>query len=1249
MKPVCLFFFANDIELVGQNLRSLAKEARAIEAAMEQASELCEFHIQKNTTAGDIRRTLAKYRHRIALVHYAGHAESLQLMLETDDGGKEGFRNETLAEFLRNQDNIELVFLNGCSTGDQVDALLEVGVPYVISTKKAVEDTEATLLSTAFYEGLSVGSTINESWLDAIAANKQKHYHAKSKSSDSKDPQDDQTRGGVFEHKVGEASTTSGFDWSLQSRPGIDPVPKWNLPEASNNPLLGLPALSADLGFPEEPFQHLRRFTRDEARVFFGRGPEVLSLYSDITSKHGPAVTLYYGQSGVGKSSLLDAGLLPRLEKDYQVVYVRRSASGIVSDVRQTFEGVGNESREWLLQSWKAKEASGKPLILILDQLEEAWTHGTSQEGNAEIEQLSEWLAATFRKSTDKPLGKAILVFRKEWFPEIDSIMKSHKVARSGVFLKRLTAKSVARAVRLNDQARDHYDLVVAETLAERIAIELTADSESPLAPTLQILLANMWKVAKTESRSQPEFSTELYQKLKHQGIQLSDFLDSQMAKVAEMDLPASQSGLVHSVLRFHCSEHGTAAVRTSAAMQEHFGDNTENVNEVVRCCRQHFLLVDTSSDSESSEGVTRLAHDTLAPFVLKQFHDSNRQAQHAGRILALRSQVLDGEPIDLLTRRELKAVKAARSWMRGLSTTEKTLLKTSDAEIKKANLMKGGFAAAMAMVSLVAFFWVRGELNSSEVGRRMGIISNTDASGLVANAGTFQDRPSLSWKAIERLQEENQSADTETNIALLRAVLGSPDVSEIVAQFKLADPEDVLSFRKALKFASDDSMGPLQKLIGNQDGVSSTDWNNIIQMRAKLTWLALLMERSDLLESNWFRPQAQAEPRTLLIKALAEWFIDDDEYIKVIGPLLGEESPAGPPLDTDLQAVLCQAVFFVSDSQLDDDLRQKLGEALVPSYTHDRIAVRSSARAALTRLNLFDQVRNDCDKTSGEDWFSIRYQTDNDPANDSVRSGVLDFAKVPLNNNKEIWLATTETPWQLAKRNLSDGTLKAMQEEIREHDDNNPTQQLSNTMQSSDGAPARFIVWSEAIEMCNLMTTHFVDAASQNYSQTPNAKSPFIQWENSPESGFRLPLAYEWQAAAAADSADDFCFGNRFDFLQYFAWTQETADRNPHDVAKLLPNANGFFDMHGNLQEWCWPAIVTATHSDDGKLRIAGTAAMASCNEVVQVKTRDGSYFESRDESNLDHQGDDIRGTKRELYMGFRLAISKRPDINEN
>lgn len=164
--PVILLVYANDRVDPSRHLRSLADEIALIRNALQAAEQagLCQVLIEANASAGRVLQVFqdARYRNRIAVFHYAGHADGYRLLLESTTGqpaADEGAAHAAgLAAFLGEQRGLELVFLNGCSTAPQVQGLLDAGCPAVIATSQAIEDRVAMAFAGAFYQGLGGGA-----------------------------------------------------------------------------------------------------------------------------------------------------------------------------------------------------------------------------------------------------------------------------------------------------------------------------------------------------------------------------------------------------------------------------------------------------------------------------------------------------------------------------------------------------------------------------------------------------------------------------------------------------------------------------------------------------------------------------------------------------------------------------------------------------------------------------------------------------------------------------------------------------------------------------------------------------------------------------------------------------------------------------------------------------------------------------------------------------------------------------------
>ncbi|MBN1560839.1 CHAT domain-containing protein [candidate division KSB1 bacterium] len=170
-KPVILLAFAND---PAHPLPRLADEHRELCGILRNSdvARLCEVQDLPYATVEQIIEVFQdrRFRHRIAIFHYAGHANGFQLLLESPEGKTKLAHAGGLAAFLGQQRGLQLVFLNGCSTEQQVQGLLHNKVPAVIATSQAIDDAVAADFAALFYKGLGNGDNIREAYEEAAAA-----------------------------------------------------------------------------------------------------------------------------------------------------------------------------------------------------------------------------------------------------------------------------------------------------------------------------------------------------------------------------------------------------------------------------------------------------------------------------------------------------------------------------------------------------------------------------------------------------------------------------------------------------------------------------------------------------------------------------------------------------------------------------------------------------------------------------------------------------------------------------------------------------------------------------------------------------------------------------------------------------------------------------------------------------------------------------------------------------------------------
>ncbi|MGB0862583.1 MAG: hypothetical protein ACPGXZ_06670 [Saprospiraceae bacterium] len=750
--PVIFLTFANDKVDDALYLRNLPKELHSIRTALVKAEKagLCEIIERTAATVDDIFNTFQdeRYKDRIAIFHYGGHASGNQLMLETLDGGHGASHSDGLVPFLGRQKGLQLVFFNGCSSQAQALELSEAGVGAVVGTATSIKDEIATELAGRFYNGLSSGHTIYESWLEAIDILKTKN--------------DTKKRKGLKLRR----DKGNDFPWNMYIRDGAEIVKEWNLPDASQNPLFGLPELPK-VDLPEEPFRFLRRYQPEHAEIFFGRSNYIRQLHDRITSEIAAPVILFYGQSGAGKSSTLDSGLLPRLQQEADVKYIRRNthigllgtldeALGgnfksavintgegeaiLVSDVERqiqyldelkvtlgtgqhdTLDNLGNLLQEKLglqnmdidiaaestrLERWLSIEAeTQRPFHILLDQVEECYTRYNPDLDN-ELEQFLLEIQQIFIDTTHRPKGKIILSYRKEYHPEIDELCKKLQIPREGIFLKKLgksDIESVVNGINSTDRLRHRYHINVEPELPIVIADDLLEDKDSPIAPVLSILLTKLWDLAQKENAS--ILSVAQYQELKKEGILMEDFFQQQMAHLHQWKPEFEASGLALDVLNFHTTTLGTAGSQSLENLRIRYEHQENVINDLLGKFKELYLLTD------AGHAQTGLAHDTLAPIIIKEIRQSDKIGQRAFRILSSKMSDFQNDKTLLLDKTDLSFVESGKNGMRLWTDLELELITASaalrDKQLRQRKLLNiAGIVVSIIIIGLLIFsFW---------------------------------------------------------------------------------------------------------------------------------------------------------------------------------------------------------------------------------------------------------------------------------------------------------------------------------------------------------------------------------------------------------------------------------------------------------------------------------------------------------------------------------------------------------------
>jgi hypothetical protein len=289
----------------------------------------------------------------------------------------------------------------------------------------------------------------------------------------------------------------------------------------------------------ESPFVGPRPFEKEDSDRFYGRTRETEELLSLIIAHRA---VLVYAQSGAGKSSLLRAGVIKRLEEQqYQVLRSARVHGLLPNDVPP--ESVQNIFVYNAIQYWAeklpsgqslkdhakttlseflkplvaipaAEEESSPPLIVILDQFEEFFT--TNQHRWQERRPFFDQLAQALH---DLPTMKLVFVMREEYIAQLEpfSELLPEKL-RPRMHLERLRGNSARNAVVKPFQKwglsfdPNAADELMAELSEIRVAEgdkfrETRGEFVEPVQ--LQVVCQSLWENLPSEWKNGPNASSD--------------------------------------------------------------------------------------------------------------------------------------------------------------------------------------------------------------------------------------------------------------------------------------------------------------------------------------------------------------------------------------------------------------------------------------------------------------------------------------------------------------------------------------------------------------------------------------------------------------------------------------------------------------------------------------------------------------------------------------------------------------------
>lgn len=328
----------------------LDREIREIDEGLRRANkrELYKLEQKWAVRSRDFYRAILDYQPNI--VHFCGHGAGEDGIVLEDDTGKMALvQTNALASMFKlfAKKGVECVILNACYSEVQAEAISQY-INYVVGMNRAVGDRAAVAFAVGFYDAIAAGYEVEEGY-------------------------------------------ELGCSQMMSFRENEIPVLKTKkLPNSAIDDI----AINFEEVIPPNPYQGLAAFGEEDADFFFGQEKFVNNLV-EVTHKQ-PLVAVV-GPSGSGKSSVVFAGLIPKLRKEGNwLIEIFRPgkepfvplASALVrqlepeaGETQQLREAVGlagdlQQGRITLQQAVSRilERNSGKRLLLVADQFEELYT-----------------------------------------------------------------------------------------------------------------------------------------------------------------------------------------------------------------------------------------------------------------------------------------------------------------------------------------------------------------------------------------------------------------------------------------------------------------------------------------------------------------------------------------------------------------------------------------------------------------------------------------------------------------------------------------------------------------------------------------------------------------------------------------------------------------------------------------------------------------------------------------------------------
>jgi len=360
---------------------------------------------------------------------------------------------------------------------------------------------------------------------------------------------------------------------------------------------------------PTRPFRFLDAYRLEDAKYFAGRDLEIENLSQKILAHRLVVLT---GASGSGKTSLLQAGVYPRLGANrWRLLHVRPLGDPLGELQRALASVAGEDASAAILPEMviQAETTVEERLVVILDQFEEFFRQSGAEARNTFMTQFAPCL------SDPEIDTRFVLSLRDDYFLRLGELEDQVPAIFRNVFvLNRLTPEQALVAIL---EPLRQAGIEIEGGLPEQIVRDLDDSGVNP--PQLQIVCDRLYDDMLAQGGT--EITQDDYTRLG--GIEriLPGYLSDVLVR-----LPQAKP-----VLEALVGDGGLKVTRSIMDIEERLSGETEDMPEVLE------KLIDARLVRAIPVGQSiqyELVHDVLAASIWEWFSEGAKEAERARGVL---------------------------------------------------------------------------------------------------------------------------------------------------------------------------------------------------------------------------------------------------------------------------------------------------------------------------------------------------------------------------------------------------------------------------------------------------------------------------------------------------------------------------------------------------------------------------------------------------------------------------------------